>query len=111
MVSLGTGAQRHPLKYGDACNWGQLEWAQPIIDVVLQGSNSTVDYQLQQLLRTDSVQQSYFRFQVALSDQTSDIADASNENLKRLMDLTQDYLSDPDTKDNLNRLCEQLTRA
>ena len=51
MVSLGTGEFRRPIKYDDAVNWGQLEWAQPIIGIVLQGSNSTVDYQLQQLLR------------------------------------------------------------
>ena len=48
----GDGELQHPLKYGDACEWGQLEWAQPVIDIVLNGSNATVDYQLQQMLRT-----------------------------------------------------------
>ena len=36
LLSLGTGELQHPLKYGDACDWGQLEWAQPVIDIVLQ---------------------------------------------------------------------------
>ena len=109
LLSLGTGEQRHPLRYADACDWGQLEWAQPIIDIVLNGSNATVDYQLAQLLRTDSPQQSYFRFQVELSQDTGEMDDASDRNLKRLMDLTQNYLINPDTQDKLKRLCERLT--
>jgi hypothetical protein len=109
VLSLGTGEQRHPLNYSDACDWGQLEWAQPVIDIVLNGSNAAVDYQLQQLLPGDGLQQSYFRFQLVLSQDTGDMDDASAPNLKRLMDLTQDYLIDQDTRDKLKRLCERLT--
>ena len=61
-----------------ACNWGQLEWAQPVIDIVLQGSNATVDYQLQQLLQVDGAQQSYFRFQVELTADSVAMDDASD---------------------------------
>ena len=35
--------------------------------------------------------------------------DASDRNLKRLMDLTQKYLINPDTQDKLKRLCDRLT--
>jgi predicted acylesterase/phospholipase RssA len=108
MVSLGTGEFRRPIKYADAYNWGQLEWAQPIINIVLQGSNATVDYQLQQILQYDGPQQSYFRFQVEFGQDTS-IDDASDSNLKYLMDLTRAYLNKPDTRDTINRLCELLT--
>ena len=81
LVSLGTGEFRRPIKYSDALRWGQLEWAQPIIGIVLQGSNSTVDYQLQQLLGHEGPKQSYFRFQVEFGQDTS-IDDASDANLK-----------------------------
>jgi patatin-like phospholipase/acyl hydrolase len=108
MVSLGTGQFRRPIKYADAVNWGQLEWAQPIINIVLQGSNATVDYQLQQLLQDDGPQQSYFRFQVDFGQNTS-IDDASDSNLKYLMDLARAYLSQSDTQDTIGRLCTLLT--
>jgi patatin-like phospholipase/acyl hydrolase len=108
MVSLGTGEFRRPIKYADARNWGQLEWAQPIINIVLQGSNSTVDYQLKQLLQYEGPQQSYFRFQVQFGQDTS-IDDASDSNLKYLMDLTRAYLNEPDTQETIKRLCELLT--
>src|ERR1700730_10098034 len=94
VVSLGTGEFRRPIKYSNAVNWGQLEWAQPIIGMVLQGSNSTVDYQLRQLLQYDGPEQSYFRFQVEFGQDTA-IDDASNANLKYLMDLARAYLSEP----------------
>ena len=55
MVSLGTGEQRRTFGFEKACEWGQLEWAQPIIDIVLQGSNATVDYQLQYLLEPAAI--------------------------------------------------------
>ena len=108
VVSLGTGEFRRPIKYADAINWGQLEWAQPIIGIVLQGSNSTVDYQLQQLLEYDGPKQSYFRFQVEFGQDTS-IDDAGDANLKYLMDLARAYISQPDTADTLTRLCALLT--
>ena len=108
MVSLGTGEFKRPIKYADAVNWGQLEWAQPIISLVLQGSNATVDYQLQQLLQSDGAEQTYFRFQVQFGQDTS-IDDASDSNLKYLMDLARAYLSQSTTRDTLDRLCALLT--
>jgi patatin-like phospholipase/acyl hydrolase len=108
VVSLGTGQFKRPIKYSDAVNWGQLEWAQPIIGIVLNGSNATVDYQLRQLLEDDGPNQTYFRFQVDFGQDTS-IDDASPANLKYLMDLARDYLSKPETTDTLSRLCALLT--
>lgn len=108
MVSLGTGQLREPLRFDEALHWGQVEWARPVLDIALQGSNATVDYQLQQLLRTDGPQQSYFRFQVELSADTTAMDNARADNLKRLMDITQDYLGRPETQSSLNHLCALL---
>jgi hypothetical protein len=41
----------------------------------------------------------------------ANLDDARPSNLKALMDLAQDYLSHPDTKDALSRLCDRLTAA
>jgi len=108
MVSIGTGELRHSLKYNDAIKWGQLEWAQPIIDIALQGSSETVDYQLQQLLSVASGPQAYFRFQVALTADATNMDNASNDNLKHLMDLASAYLDNADTKAALDTVCDAL---
>lgn len=108
MVSLGTGELQHPILYDQAVTWGQLEWAQPIIDIVLQASNATVDYQLQQFLPGAGDQRRYFRFQPPLSQATEQMDDAQDVNLRQLCNLTEAFLGQPDVKGDLDRVCEQL---
>jgi len=109
MVTLGTGQQGWSLDYEEACEWGSVEWAGPLIGMVLDGSNFTVDYQLRQILQTDAPPQMYYRFQVTLDGATGGIDDASDANLNHLTDLTQAYLKDPATQASLTELCAQLT--
>jgi patatin-like phospholipase/acyl hydrolase len=109
MVSLGTGEQGGSLDFEKASEWGAVEWIQPLIGMVLDGSNVTVDYQLRQILQTDAPPQMYYRFQVTLDGATGGIDDASDANLKHLTDLTQAYLAQPETQASLNALCDQLT--
>jgi len=108
VVSIGTGELRHPIKYGDANRWGQLEWAQPVLDVALQGSSETVDYQLQQLLNAGGPNQSYYRYQLPLTQDAQEMDNATDANIKHLMDLTTDFLGDAAIKESLDELCSQL---
>src|SRR5262249_15239602 len=62
MVSLGTGKCDGPIRYDRAKNWGALQWALPVLEISLGGSDATVDYQLQRILPRDK----YFRFQKKL---------------------------------------------
>ena len=50
MLSLGTGSHTRPLPYDKIKDWGQLEWARPVIDVVFDGGQDAVDIQLGALL-------------------------------------------------------------
>lgn len=108
MVSLGTGELRHPIQYREARKWGQVEWARPVLDIALQGSSATVDYQLQQLLATEGADQAYFRFQLSLTQDATEMDDARDANVKHLIDLAQDYLGRPDTRDALDEVCARL---
>lgn len=81
LLSLGTGQLTRPLPYDDVKDWGLVEWARPILDVVFDGVSDTVDYQLDQVLGDGR----YWRLQVALDGGASDdLDDASPENLRRL---------------------------
>ncbi len=88
VVSLGTGSQTSPITYADARGWGRLEWAQPIIDVVLDGSSDAVDYQLDQLLgdRHHRVQAMLTTADDALDDASPDNIAALEETGRRLVD-------------------------
>ena len=50
LLSLGTGSHTRPLPYDKIKDWGQLEWARPLIDVVFDGGQDAVDLQLDALL-------------------------------------------------------------
>jgi uncharacterized protein len=80
VVSLGTGAHTRPLRFEDARNWGQLEWARPLVDVVFDGLAQTVDFELGQLLGPDR----YVRLQTRLTEASDDLDDASDHNLEAL---------------------------
>jgi patatin-like phospholipase/acyl hydrolase len=79
LVSLGTGEHTRPLKYEDVKDWGQIEWARPVLDVVFDGGQDAVDFQLRTLLTNR-----YVRLQTRLDEASDDLDDASEENLARL---------------------------
>ena len=80
LLSLGTGQITRRRRFADVDDWGLVEWARPILDVVFDGSSDTVDYQLRQALRDGR----YWRLQVELSRASDDLDDASPENLREL---------------------------
>lgn len=83
MVSLGTGQLTRPLPWAKVKDWGLLQWARPIIDVIFDGVADTVDFQARQILGDR-----YHRIQAKLVDGASDdLDDASQRNLKALRDL------------------------
>ena len=81
MVSLGTGELTRRLPWEKAKDWGLLEWAKPILDVVFDGVGDATDHHLAQLLGRD---ESYYRFQTQLDSASDDMDDTSADNLQRL---------------------------
>ena len=80
VVSLGTGSLIRRIPYDDAKDWGLLEWAQPVLDIVFDGSSAVVDYQLDQVLGSER----HFRLQTPLQTASDDLDDASEDNLRAL---------------------------
>ena len=89
--------------YEDVKDWGLIEWARPLIDVVFDGASDVVDYQLTQLLG----EQRFFRFQTELTNASDDLDDASEANLRALR-LTGERLISERERD-LNQAIAALT--
>ncbi|MBD1996336.1 patatin-like phospholipase family protein [Leptolyngbya sp. FACHB-541] len=108
VVSLGTGSLTKKYKYKDVKDWGQLKWAIPILNVVLDGQSEAVAYQLDQLMITEGENRNYYRFQVPLSsDNGHDQMDnASPRNIEYLEELGKRLIAQ--RKESLNKLCEVL---
>jgi uncharacterized protein len=102
LVSLGTGEHTRSLPYEQVRDWGRLEWARPVLDVVFDGTADAVDLQLEALLGSG-----YVRLQTPLDEASDDLDDASPENLAALEREAQRLIAARD--DEIDRLCERLT--
>ena len=80
LLSLGTGERTRSRRFADVDDWGLVEWARPILDVVFDGISDAVDYQLRHVLGDDR----YWRLQVELTRASDDLDDATAENLQEL---------------------------
>lgn len=108
IVSLGTGSLTRKYKYGDVKNWGQLKWALPLLNVVLDGQSEAVAYQLDQLMVTEGENRNYYRFQVPLSsnDGQDQMDNASPRNIECLEKLGETLIDQ--RKEHLDKLCQLL---
>jgi patatin-like phospholipase/acyl hydrolase len=87
LVSLGTGERTRRRSFEEIKDWGLVEWARPILDVVFDGSSDAVDYQLRHALG-----EGYWRFQVELTRASDDLDDASERNLRLLREHARELI-------------------
>ena len=108
VVSLGTGSVTRRYKYRDAKNWGQIKWALPLLNVVLDGQTESVAFQLDQLMVTQGENRNYYRFQLQLSsDEAHDQMDnASPDNIEHLQKRGKNLIEH--RKRELEELCKLL---
>jgi predicted acylesterase/phospholipase RssA len=102
LLSLGTGSHTRRLPYDDVKDWGRLEWAAPIIDVVFDGSADAVDAQLSALAG-----ERYIRLQTRLTQASDDLDDASESNLAALRREAERLIEQRDA--DIERACALLT--
>ncbi len=104
LVSLGTGQLERPIHYDDAKDWGMLEWARPVLDVVFDGIADTTDYELRQLMNDDR----YFRLQTTLIG-SDEMDDASPDNTRALLLRGEDLVSEADRAGFFTRVLALLS--
>lgn len=89
LASFGTGESTRPITIEQARNWGPLEWAVPIIDVLFDGAADSVHYIVGQLLDPGD----YFRCQTPLKLAYDDIDNVDHTNLAALRTTAEAYLA------------------
>ncbi|HEX3278753.1 MAG TPA: CBASS cGAMP-activated phospholipase [Thermoleophilaceae bacterium] len=90
LLSLGTGQRTRKRRFADVKDWGLIEWAKPILDVVFDGVSDAVDYQLQHSLDEGK----YWRLQVELTNASDDLDDANPENIEALRAHAEQLITD-----------------
>ncbi len=104
VVSLGTGVHVHNRSCREVEKWGIAGWAVPIIDVMLNSSSASVDYEMRALIGREH----YRRFQVQLDKDAAEMDDASPENLRRLDKAAQEAVLKQSAE--LERVCRALVK-
>ena len=94
VVSIGTGKEKKKYDYGKAKNWGAIGWARPVIDVLLSSSAEVVDYQMRQLFKTAGCSDDYVRLEPALGKASPDMDDASDQNIRKLIDAGEYFINE-----------------
>lgn len=80
VLSLGTGLHGQSFSCADVRHWGTLRWVPPLLGTMMNGSSSTVNYQMLALVGAEN----YLRLQPALPADLTKIDDADPKNLARL---------------------------
>jgi len=103
IVSLGTGRLTESIPFHQAKDWGLLQWARPLLGVMMDGSSAAIDYQLDELLGFD---EDHFRFQTLLDGASDSLDDASAENIAGLEKLARALIKDNAAR--LKAVCARL---
>lgn len=99
VLSIGTGERTRIIPFEKAQHWGLIEWAQPLIGILFDGSSEIYEYITRQV-----VYKRLLRFQFKLDREltgkklSDDIDDVSTENISNLLEAAQVYMKQPKIK-------------
>ena len=106
VASFGTGEATRSISIDEAQEWGALEWAIPIIDVLFDGSTDAVDYIARQIIDKGK----YFRFQCRLEKAFDDMDNAEQTNLNALIAVAENHLTTQGGEQQLLQLVSELQK-
>ena len=84
MLSIGTGYEKDPYYYQNAKDWGLIEWAKPLLGIMMSGVSETINFQLRQIFDTIENPEQYLRIDGDLKFANPAMDDASKENMLKL---------------------------
>ena len=106
MVSLGTGDVRTPYYYDSIKDWGDVNWMKPVINMTFSSNSEAVDYQMSKIFAATTSDSDYIRLNPKLVGKSGEIDDASEENIRNLAAITEQYIDAH--KHELNQLIDKL---
>jgi patatin-like phospholipase/acyl hydrolase len=104
IVSLGTGRLTKSISFKQAKDWGVVQWARPLLGVIMDGTSAAIDYQLDEVLGADV---GHFRFQTVLEGASDRLDDASASNIDGLRQLAEASIRSNAAR--LAEVCQRLT--
>ncbi|MEH2073172.1 MAG: patatin-like phospholipase family protein [Nostoc sp.] len=109
LVSLGTGSLTSVYPYDEVKQWGLLQWAKPLLNIVLDGGSEVVAGELERLFESGKKgnKASYYRFQTFLKSELEAIDNAKLENVRQLQTLGNILIQEKNQE--IDELCAILS--
>ncbi len=104
VLSIGTGERTRVIPFEEAQHWGLIQWAQPLIGILFDGSSEIYEYITKQIAH-----QRILRLQFKLDREltgkrlSDDIDDVSPENISNLLEAAQVYMQQPNIQTSLHK--------
>jgi patatin-like phospholipase/acyl hydrolase len=95
VLSLSTGTSREGLRkyrYEDVKDFGKIEWASPLIDMMMSANSETVHHQIATIFNCTGNADNYTRVDVELHKACPDMDDASDQNIRDLQEDADYYI-------------------
>ncbi|WP_414548088.1 patatin-like phospholipase family protein [Anabaena sp. CCY 0017] len=104
VLSIGTGDLTRIIPFEKAEGWGLIQWAQPLIGVLLDASSIVHEYITNKII-DDRVLRLQFKLDGDLTDKrlSDDIDDASQENIDNLIEAAEVYIQNPEMQKRLHK--------
>ncbi len=85
LLSVGNVNNPRSYSYEEVKRWGLISWAKPILDILMDGSEQTVDYQLKRIYKSLNRPQDYYRMQWVVEQEIPAMDDVSNEAVEEFL--------------------------
>ena len=87
VLSIGNVYSAKSYDYNKVKHWGAINWAFPLLDVLMDASEQTVDYQLNKLYSTLGVSNQYLRVVANVNENVPSMDDTSQKAIDRLLEI------------------------
>ena len=87
ILSIGNVYTAKSYDYNKVKYWGAVNWAFPILDILMDASEQTVDYQLNKLYSTLGIPNHYLRVVANVKENVPAMDDTSKEAIDRLLEI------------------------
>ncbi|MCP6761735.1 MAG: patatin-like phospholipase family protein [Fischerella sp. CENA71] len=107
VLSIGTGDRTRIIPFEKAQGWGLIEWAQPVIGILLEASSDIYEYITNQIMH-QRVLRLQFKLDRELTGKrlSDDFDDASEENINNLIEAAEVYINQPYVQSALQEFLE-----
>ncbi len=86
LLSIGNLTNKKSYQYDEVKRWGLVNWAVPMLDVFMNGSEQTVDYELRKIYQAIDRPHNYYRMIWVTEEEIPGMDDTSKEAVKKLVE-------------------------